>query len=224
MLIITKQHEQQLCDGLQQLKVAFDDQHIEQLKNYLVLLAKWNKTHNLTAITDLQQMIDLHILDSLSVLSVINGENLLDVGSGAGLPGLIVAIFKPEIQVSSIDTRGKKIQFQQLAAATLGLHNFQAIHSRVEEYQAPIFFDQIISRAFSSLENFTQLTKHLLSVDGEWLAMKGQLPEQELLVLAETYGIQPLLIKALSIPNVMTERHLLIFKPKNNENVEFETS
>ena len=224
MSIVTLQHEQQLCDGLLNLKIDFDEQHIVQLKNYLTLLAKWNQTHNLTAITNLQQMIDLHILDSLSVLSMIKGENLLDVGSGAGLPGLAIAIFKPEVQISSIDTRGKKIQFQQFAAATLELHNFQAIHTRVEDYQAPVLFEQIISRAFSSLENFIQWTKHLLVADGEWLAMKGQFPEQELLALTETYDIQPDSIKALSIPNVNVDRHLLIFKPKNNENVEFKTS
>jgi len=213
MSIISKQHEQQLCAGLKELKVNFDEQQIEQLKSYLVLLNKWNKTHNLTAITDIQQMIDLHILDSLSVLSAINGKNLLDVGSGAGLPGLIIAIFKPSVQISSVDTRGKKIQFQQLAAATLGLNNFQAIHSRVEEYQVTEYYDQIVSRAFSSLENFIQWTQHLLHADGEWLAMKGQLPQDELKVLVDQYALQPDSIKTLQLPNVRAERHLLTFKP-----------
>lgn len=213
MSIVTAQHERQLCDGLQKLKIDFDDQNIDQLKQYLILLSKWNQTHNLTAITDMQQMIDLHILDSASVLSSIKGKRLLDVGSGAGLPGVVMAIFKPETRVSSIDTRGKKIQFQQFATTTLGLKNFQAIHSRVEEYQTIELFDQIVSRAFSSLENFIQWTQHLLHADGQWLAMKGQLPKQELSVLADKYGIQPDSIEILNIPNVRADRHLLFFKP-----------
>ena len=214
MSIVTAQHEQQLCDGLQKLKIDFDDHQIDQLKQYLILLSKWNQTHNLTAITDIEQMINLHILDSVSVLSSIKGKRLLDVGSGAGLPGVVIAVFKPEIRISSIDSRGKKIQFQQLATTTLGLKNFQAIHSRVEDYQTIELFDQIVSRAFSSLENFIQWTQHLLHADGEWLALKGQLPKQELSALADVCDMQPHSIKILSIPNVKAERHLLIFKLK----------
>lgn len=210
---LSGQIEKYLCAGLVAQKISFNEQKIIQLRNYLELLSKWNNTHNLTAITNFKRMVDLHVLDSLSVLSEIKGPNLLDVGSGGGLPGLIVAIFKPDLQVTSIDARGKKIQFQQFAAATLGLNNFQAIHSRVEQYQTQKLFAQIISRAFSSLDNFIGLTEHLLQADGQWLAMKGQLPEDEMLELFKKRAMQPSLVKSLSVPNVDAERHLLIFKP-----------
>ena len=214
MSSLNQLHEQQLRNGLQELDIDFTEQQVQQLKSYLVLLSKWNQTHNLTAITEMQQMIDLHILDSLSVMPAITGVNLLDVGSGAGLPGLMIALFRPEVQITSIDTRGKKIQFQQLAATTLGLQNFQAIHSRVEEYQPAMVFDQIISRAFSSLENFINWTKHLLNHDGEWLAMKGQLPEEEIQALRDQFDLAPDSIMPLSVPNVTAARHLLTIKYK----------
>ena len=203
--------EKRIRIGLSNLGLEENHDQIEKLIDYLHLLSKWNKTHNLTAITDLNKMIDLHIIDSLSVLKEIKGPNLLDVGSGAGLPGLIIALFRPDVQVSSIDTRGKKIQFQTLASSSLGLNNFHAIHSRVEQFETEIQFQQIISRAFSSLDNFITWTTHLLSDGGEWLAMKGQIPHEELKELLDIQALTPQTIKPLKVPDFIGERHLLTF-------------
>lgn len=204
--------EQQLIKGLNNLGLQSEKAQIDKLLDYLQLLTKWNKTHNLTAIIDLDKMIDLHLLDSLSVLKHIKGPTLLDVGSGAGLPGLIIAVFRPDIQVSSIDTRGKKIQFQQFVASELDLDNFHSIHSRVEEYQVKKRYQQIISRAFSSLDNFLSWTKHLLEDDGQWLAMKGQIPHDELKELLDKQDLSPTMIEPLQVPISVGERHLLTFK------------
>ncbi len=202
-----------LESGLESLSIEASEQQVQKLLDYLGLLVKWNNTHNLTAITDPYAMINLHLLDSLSILKSIKGPTLLDVGSGAGFPGVVIAIMRPDIQVSSIDTRGKKIQFQILAASNLGIDNFHAIHSRVEKYKTETPFDQIVSRAFASLNNFIDWTKHLVAEDGEWLAMKGQFPLDELEELKQSQAMSPISTQVLELPNFIGERHLLTFKP-----------
>ena len=197
--------------GLKDLAIDASEQQIELMLQYLDLLTKWNKTHNLTSITDPADMVTLHILDSLSVLSYITGPSLLDAGSGGGLPGLVLAIMLPEVDIVSVDARSKKIQFQTLAAAELQLENFQAVHARVEDIDAELPFDQVISRAFSSLLNFTDWTVNLIAPDGQWLAMKGRVPNEELAELQEERGRKPVAIEKLKVPNFNGERHLLIF-------------
>lgn len=197
--------------GLKDLAIDASEQQIELMLKYLDLLTKWNNTHNLTAITDPKDMVTLHLLDSLSVLSYITGPSLLDAGSGGGLPGLVLAIMLPEVDIVSVDARSKKIQFQTLAAAELQLENFQAIHARVEDIDAELPFDQVISRAFSSLINFTDWTVNLIAPDGQWLAMKGRLPNEELAELKEQRGRKPVAIEKLKVPNFNGERHLIIF-------------
>ena len=198
--------------GLKNLDIDASPSQVQTMLDFLDVLMKWNNTHNLTAITDPVAMIDQHLLDSLSILPFIKGPSLLDVGSGAGFPGVVIAIMRPDIQVSSIDTRGKKIQFLTLASSTLGLENFHPIQSRVEKFVSSVSYAQIISRAFSSLDNFIALTKHLISEGGEWLAMKGQLPEAELVELQQTQNLSPIKVDALVLPNYIGERHLLTFK------------
>ena len=180
-----------LESGLASLSIEASEHQVQSLLDYLALLIKWNNTHNLTAITDSNAMVDVHLLDSLSILSFIKGPTLLDVGSGAGFPGVVIAIMRPDIHVSSIDSRGKKIQFQTLAASNLGLDNFTAIQSRVEDYKTEDPFAQVVSRAFASLNNFIAWTKHLVVDDGEWLAMKGQLPDTELEELQQSQSMSP---------------------------------
>lgn len=197
--------------GLQNMLIDASTEQVGQLMQYLELLVKWNKTHNLTSITDPTDMVTLHILDSLSVLPYITGPSLLDAGSGGGLPGLILAIMLPDVDIVSVDTRGKKIQFQTLVSAELGLENFQAVHARVEEIDAEQPFDQIISRAFSSLLNFTDWTVNLIAPDGHWLAMKGRLPSEELDEIKQERGRIPVAIEELTVPNFNGERHLIIF-------------
>lgn len=175
---------------------------------YMALLQKWNKVYNLTAIRDPQEMLALHILDSLSVLPYVQSGNLLDVGSGGGLPGLIIAITRPDVQVTTIDTVQKKVIFMRQVKAELGLDNVQVVHSRVEAYQPPSPFSQLISRAFSDIALLRRLTMHLMVPNGRWLAMKGVIPSEEL----QLASIIPSEIIRLQVPKLQAERHLIVFE------------
>jgi 16S rRNA (guanine527-N7)-methyltransferase len=175
---------------------------------YLKLLQKWNKVYNLTAVRDPQEMLVLHLLDSLSVLPYIQPGNLLDVGSGGGLPGLVIAMTRSDVQVTTIDTVQKKAIFMRQVKAELGLSNVQVMHARVESYTPPSPFTQIISRAFSEIALFKQLTKHLIAPGGRWLAMKGLVPTEEL----QLAGVQPKEVIRLQVPNLQAERHLIVFE------------
>lgn len=180
----------------------------EQCLAYLALLEKWNKVYNLTAVRDPQEMLVLHLLDSLSVLPYIQSGNLLDVGSGGGLPGLVVAITRPDVQVTTIDTVQKKAIFMRQVKAELGLSNAQVVHGRVEAYQPPLPFTQVISRAFSDIALFKQLTTHLIAPHGRWLAMKGVVPTDEL----QQAGVFPKEVIRLQVPHLQAERHLIVFE------------
>lgn len=175
---------------------------------YLALLKKWNQVYNLTAVRDPQQMLVLHLLDSLSVLPHIAAGNLLDVGSGGGLPGIVIAITRPDLQVTTIDTVQKKAIFMRQVKAELGLGNLQVIHGRVEQHQPATLYTQVISRAFSDIALFKQLTQHLIAPNGRWLAMKGVLPAQELLDAA----VVPTQVMRLQVPQLDAERHLVVFE------------
>ena len=198
-----------LASGIAQMNVQVSQEAQQQLLAYVQLLHKWNKVYNLTAVRDPQEMIALHLLDSLSVLPYVNRKNLLDVGSGGGLPGIVMAICQPDLQVTTIDTVQKKAIFMRQVKGELGLANLQVVHARVEQYKAEPF-EQIISRAFSELALFVKLTRHLLAKDGEWLAMKGLNPVHEV----ESLGMQAKSIIPLKVANLEAERHLLIFENK----------
>jgi 16S rRNA (guanine527-N7)-methyltransferase len=180
----------------------------EKLLQYLALLQKWNKVYNLTAVRDPKEMVILHILDSLSVLPYVGDNNILDVGSGAGLPGIVLAIVKPELQVTTIDTVQKKAIFMRQVKGELALDNLTVVNQRVEAFESNVKFAQIISRAFSEVALFMKLTKHLLLSDGVWLAMKGVVPEHEFAALAQ----QPQKIIPLHVAHLQAERHLVIFE------------
>ena len=188
------------------LPVSIDMQ--EKLLKYLALLQKWNKVYNLTAVRNPEDMVVLHLLDSLSVLPYICDKNILDVGSGAGLPGVVLAIVKPELQVTTIDTVQKKAIFMRQVKGELGLDNLTVVNKRVEEFNSGELFEQIISRAFSEIELFIRLTKHLIADNGQWLAMKGVAPVQELKALS----LQPEKIIPLEVAFLEAERHLVIFE------------
>jgi len=198
-----------LASGIEQMNLQVSKDAQQQLLAYVQLLHKWNKVYNLTAVRDPQEMITLHLLDSLSVLPYVNRKTLLDVGSGGGLPGIVMAICQPDIQVTTIDTVQKKAIFMRQVKGELGLANLQVVHARVEQYQAEPF-EQIISRAFSELALFVKITRHLLAKDGEWLAMKGLNPVHEL----DNLGMQAKTIIPLKVANLEAERHLLIFENK----------
>jgi 16S rRNA (guanine527-N7)-methyltransferase len=196
-----------LAGGITQMGLQISAEIQEKLLNYLALLNKWNKVYNLTAVRDPLEMVTLHLLDSLSVMPYIKGQRLLDVGSGGGLPGIVLAICMPQLQVTTIDTVQKKAIFMRHVKGELGLDNLQVVHARVETFEA-VPFDLIISRAFSELKLFIELTRHLLKADGYWLAMKGLSPQQELNALkVKSSTVYPLVVAGLQ-----AQRHLAVIE------------
>lgn len=172
---------------------------------YLQLLHKWNRAYNLTAVRDLPAMVSRHVLDSLAILPWVKGPRCLDVGSGAGLPGLILAIARPDLDVVLLDSNGKKTRFLQEAKRVLKLKNVQVVQSRVESYHPRCPFDTVISRAFSELSAFVQWTEHLIASSGHWLAMKGRYPEKELSDTPKAYQV-----KTYAVPGLEGERCCVI--------------
>jgi 16S rRNA (guanine527-N7)-methyltransferase len=179
--------EQALLRGMQQLKLDFAP---DQLLQYLALLHKWNQAYNLTAIRDLHSMVTLHLLDSLAILPMIHGTRILDVGTGAGLPGVPLALANPALHVVLLDSNGKKIRFLQEVKRALALDNIEVIQTRVERYHPTSSFDTVTSRAFSNLKQMLDCTEHLIAPDGIWLAMKGRHPEAELACMNRAYRIE----------------------------------
>lgn len=201
--------ERLLEQGLQQMQLTLTADQKRQLLEYLALLHKWNRAFNLTAVREAEQMVSRHLLDSLSVLPWIRGPRLIDVGSGPGLPGIPLAICRPDLQVTTLDSNGKKTRFQQQVKAALKLDNLTVIHGRVEScQQAP--FDQVISRAFASLNDMLEWTAHLCSETGVFLAMKGLYPAQEVSTLREGFALDA--CHPLQVPDCEGERHLLIIR------------
>lgn len=192
------------------MHLAISEATQEKLLAYLALLQKWNKIYNLTAVRDPEEMVTLHLLDSLSVLPHTVGKRLLDVGSGAGLPGIILAIVQPELQVTTIDAVQKKAIFMRQVKGELALSNLQVVHARVEQYQTVEKFDMIISRAFSEIALFVNLTKHLLKENGRWLAMKGLTPSEEMATLT---ALESQIIP-LQVAGLQAQRHLVIARNK----------
>jgi 16S rRNA (guanine527-N7)-methyltransferase len=197
-----------LAAGLADLGLNVPDSAQQQLLAFRDLLLKWNKTYNLTALRDPAQAISHHLLDSLAILPQLDGGNLLDVGSGGGLPGIPLAIARPELQICMVDTVQKKTTFLQQAVIELGLKNVTVNHARVEEMQGQ--YAQITSRAFAELGLFVSLTRHLLAPNGRWLAMKGIRPDDELKGLSADIVVEAII--PLTVPGLGAERHLIILK------------
>ena len=203
-----------LASGIAEMRLDVSIDAQQKLLTYLSLLQKWNKVYNLTAVRDPLEMVTLHLLDSLSVLPYINANNLLDVGSGGGLPGVVLAICKSTLQVTTIDTVQKKAIFMRQVKGELGLSNLTVVHARVESYKPMQKFDAIISRAFSEIALFIKLTQHLLAENGQWLTMKGQVPHVELedLEIKLNKVIKIKNIIPLKVAGLDAERHLLILE------------
>ena len=199
-----------LAAGLAELGIALPDEAQQKLLAFRDLLLKWNKTYNLTALRDPEQAISHHLLDSLAILPHIGAGALLDVGSGGGMPGIPLAILHPHKQVTLLDSNGKKTRFLTQVKLELKLDNLQVIHSRVEEYQPAQPFAGIISRAFSSMENFSNWTRHLGDSQTRWLAMKGVHPADELVALPTDFRLDS--EHALTVPGCQGQRHLLILR------------
>lgn len=198
-----------LRSGATELGLALDEHTQTQLLAYVELLFKWNKVYNLTAIRDKSEMVSHHLLDSLAVVPHLWPGRWLDVGSGGGMPGLVLAIVKPDWQFTLLDSNTKKTGFVQQAVIELGLKNVSVHSGRVEEWHPEYKFDGIISRAFAELGDFLAVSRHLISPNGRWAAMKGQ-PEPELAGIAKDFEIEN--IVSLKVPGIEAARSLVIAK------------
>lgn len=206
-----KQVNHALKQGLDSAEVIISSNQLELLERYLWLLVKWNKTYNLSAIRDPLDMVTLHLLDSLAVAKHIDGQHFLDVGTGAGLPGIPLALVYPEKSFTLLDSAGKKTRFLVEVKQTLELDNVHVENRRVESFKPSKLFDGIISRAFASLQDMTQNTHHLLAKGGAFWAMKGQYPEREITDIKELYQLEADI--PLNVPGLDAERRLLKIVP-----------
>ena len=198
-----------LKQGLAQLDLVLTEKQQEQLLIYLGLLQKWNKAYNLTAVRDPEEMLIKHLLDSLSVASFCaSAHSLLDIGAGAGLPCVVLAIVYPKLQIWGLDSNIKKTRFMQQVAYELRLENFQVIHARADTKEVTQTFDVVISRAFASLSDFVTLALPRLALQGQIFAMKGRYPESELAEASSLCDINKVI--SLSVPYLAEERHLII--------------
>ena len=196
--------------GLMELSFPLSAKQQDLLLQYLVLLQKWNQVYSLTAVRDLTKMVGAHLLDSLSVAPLLSGENVLDVGSGAGLPGIPLAVAKPDRKVTLLDSSHKKTAFLRQAVADLALKNVDVVCDRVESWAAPAKFGVIISRAFSDLGEFVSLSNRLLAPDGVLAAMKGIYPFEELERLPAGFRVKE--VKVLQVPGLDAARHLVLIE------------
>ncbi|WIG54402.1 MAG: 16S rRNA (guanine(527)-N(7))-methyltransferase [Rhodanobacteraceae bacterium] len=191
-----------LADGLAAIRLELPVDAQEKLLAYLDLLAKWNRTYNLTAVRDPEDMVSRHLLDSLAVLPFVHGETLADLGSGAGLPGIPLAIARPDIAVTLIESNGKKARFLREAVRSLPLANVTVAQARVQD--ATGAFDTITARAFASLPDMLAWGGHLLAPDGRWLALKGHADPVELDAVPR--GFRVVTVHALEVPGTDGER------------------
>lgn len=205
----------QIARGAEKLNITLTELQLQQLGEYLQLMIKWNKAYNLTAIREPEQMIKLHLLDSLAVYPHLkDAANIIDVGTGGGLPGVVLAIMCPEKPITLLDSNGKKTRFLVQVKAALKLAQLTVINSRVEQYQPEKLYAVVTSRAFASLADMVHWCKHLLAGGGNFMAMKGQYPEEEVAAIADEYKVEE--CYPLQVPGVDAERHLLAIKPLAN--------
>jgi 16S rRNA (guanine527-N7)-methyltransferase len=195
--------EKILVSGLESLNLSLAQDKITQLLGFIRLIEKWNKAYNLTAIRNREDMVRLHLLDSLTIVPFIEGKRVIDIGTGAGLPGIPLAVYLPEIEFTLLDSNAKKTRFVQQVIIELKLKNTSVCHNRVEQYHPEKSFDTVITRAFASLSDIVELTAHLLGKEGVLLAMKGQLPEVPKLDSAKTE------LYPVNVPGMDAERCLV---------------
>jgi 16S rRNA (guanine527-N7)-methyltransferase len=205
--------EAQLRQGLSSLALDLPAAAQQRLVQYLALLAKWNRTYNLTAIREPSKLVSHHLLDSLAVLPHLSGTSLADVGSGAGLPGIPLAVARPDWRVVLLDSNHKKAAFLRQAVLELHLDNVQVMSDRAEKWQPAQRFDCVISRAFSDLPGFVEVAHHLCAPTGRLLAMKGIYPDEELAQLGAEAELERAI--ALRVPGLRAERHLVILRPRS---------
>lgn len=208
VLVNEESLEQQLAAGATALGLQLASEQLGQLLLYLKLLARWNRTYNLTAVATVEQGVTRHLLDSLSIVPYVRGKRFLDVGSGAGLPGIPLAIVLRDRCFTLLDSNGKKVRFLCHVRSELKLANVQEVQSRVESYQYPAGFDGVISRAYSALGKFTTSSDHLLKGEGYFYAMKSRCKSDELSLLPERYRV--VADHPLRVPGLDGHRRLIV--------------
>lgn len=204
--------EKRLQQGLRDMGLDLPPPAVEKLLSFLQLLDKWNQAYNLTAVRDPEQMVSRHLLDSLSVLPWLHGPRVLDIGSGAGLPGIPLALARPDIEFTLLDSNAKKTRFITQALHELGLKNVAVAQERVEKFHPAEKFDTLIARAFASIPDMLAASRHLCAPHGRFLIMKGVFPQEELAAVTDGYRSE---VKALTIPGLDAARHLVILAPAN---------
>jgi 16S rRNA (guanine527-N7)-methyltransferase len=210
--------EEGLRSGIQALGLSLSDEQVQRLLGYVALIQKWNKVYNLTALRDPADMLTHHLLDSLTAVAPLSrhtqGQSIkvLDVGSGGGLPGVVLAICMPELNVTCVDTVAKKAAFVQQVAVSLKLPNLRGIHARVESLTHP--YQVICSRAFASLPDFVTWSRSALAEGGVWMAMKGKHPQEEIDALPE--GVKVFHVEPLTVPGLDVERCMVWMKPEDS--------
>jgi len=203
----------QIARGAQAMQIDLTSEQLGKLSDYLALFIKWNKAYNLTAIRDPQQMVPLHLLDSLVVSPHIqSAADIADIGTGPGLPGIVLAIMNPKKSFTLLDSNGKKTRFLFMAKTALGLDNVTIVNDRVEAYHPPKPFDMIVSRAFASLYDMTHWCQHLRAEQGCFMAMKGVYPDDEIAAIDDRFRVVDSV--RLVVPGVDAERHLLKILPR----------
>lgn len=206
-----------LARGLDQLGLAAEQRQRDALLDYIALIVKWNRLHNLTAVREPREMIVRHLFDSLAVAPYIEGVRVADVGSGAGLPGIPLAIMQPERAFVLIDSAQKRTRFMTQAVLELKLANVEVVHARVEDYRPSLRFDTVVSRAFASLHDMLIGCAHLLAPGGVFLAMKGVYPQAEIGEIPPGFMLKD--VVRLHVPELHGDRHLVRMTP-TSENVE----
>lgn len=207
--------EQKLAGGLEEMGLDLDAATQLRLLKYVVLIQKWNKVYNLTAVREPEKMVTQHLLDSLAVLPHIVGRRIIDVGTGPGLPGIPLALANPGLEITLLDSNHKKTCFLRQAGLELGLNNATVVCERVESWRPEEKYDVVISRAFSDLAEFVGLALHLCNDTGRMLAMKGVYPHEELTRLPTTVALQG--VEPLKVPGLDAERHLILLRPVSIE-------
>lgn len=197
---------------LKAANISLSDQQKQQLVAYVAMLDKWNKAYNLTSVRDPQQMLVRHILDSIVVEPYLQGERFIDVGTGPGLPGIPLAIVRPQAHFTLLDSLGKRVRFLRQVQHELGLTNIEPVQSRVEDFPAEPPFDGVISRAFASISDMVNWCHHLPGRAGRFYALKGVQPDDEIAVLPAQFIVEK--IARLQVPELDGERHLIIIRAK----------
>lgn len=203
--------EKKLQQGLRALKLDVEPPARARLLQFLEMLEHWNRAYNLTAVREIEQMLPRHVLDSLSVQAYLRGLRALDIGTGAGLPGIPLALARPDIQFVLLDSNAKKLSFVRQAVHELGITNVETVHSTMERYQPRELFPTVIARALAAIPDMLNGCRHLCAPEGAILAMKGVFPEEELAALGAAFKVRD--VVRLTVPGLDAARHLVILEP-----------